>query len=161
MANKVYTARETAIVFADTGGDYAIDMSGLLAGDGVISARADRGTGSTASWYEWRATYQMATAGVIGEYGKVYVATSDGTNPDGEVGTVKAALDANKERNLILAGHVVVDTTSTDTDITGSGVVFIPTRYFSIGFVAPVSDALRTSTAVHSITLTPIPDEIQ
>ncbi len=163
MANKVYIARETPIVFADSAQtpDYNLTLSALAADSGRVSAQADLGAGSKAGWYWWQATIQMATAGVVGEYARVLISFSDNTNRDGEVGASDAALAAEKERNLHLLGHVVVDTTSVDTDITGSGAIFIPSRYFSIALIAPESDALRTNTGVHAVRLTPIPDEVQ
>ncbi len=164
MANKILTNPEAALKFADNAQSPTKDLTltALAAGAGRISARHDRGVGARAMLFEWRATFQMATAGVIGETIGIWISSSDGTNPDGEEGIVDAVLSAGaKTRNMIQAGVVVVDTVNTDTDITASGQVAIPGRYFSVVVFNDTVDDLRTSTAVHSVTLTPIPDEIQ
>ena len=164
MPNKIYTARETAITFADSAQtpSYTITLSALANGAGRISAQADRGAGSTASWYRWRATIQQATAGTVGNTFEIYVSTSDGTNPDGNEGVADAALSAeNKLKNMRLIGIVIADLTTTNTNITASGDCWIPTRYFSVVVWNRLGVALKTDTAVHSVKLTPIPDEVQ
>lgn len=166
MASKLYDAYdETSLVFADSaqspnGGD--LTLSALAAGAGRISDEFDRGANSKPADYVWRATFQMATAGVIGQSLNIYLVTSDGTNADGEEGTVDAALSAeDKLLNMTPIGAVKVDTTSTNTDITASGVFKIKSRYFSIVVFNNTDDALKTDTAVHSVTVTPRPPENQ
>ncbi len=162
MANLVYTARGTPIVFQDSGGDAVITLNGLAADAKRISARYDMGSGSKPTLFEIRATYQMNTGGEIGEDLRVWIAPSDGTRPDGEEGTTDAALSSdNKLANMQLALSVPVDTVSTATNITGSGVVFIASRYFQVCVAAPESDALQASANVSHVTLTPIPSEVQ
>lgn len=164
MANKIYTVQETAIVFADSSQtpDENLTLSALAAAASRISARHDRGAAAKTRLFEWRATVQMATAGVIGETHQLYLSTSDGTNPDGEEGTADAAVSsANKLRNMQFFGAIIVDTTSTDTDITASGLVLINSRYVSVVLFNNTADALRTNTGVHSVALTPLVEEIQ
>ena len=162
MANKVYREIETTLLFADTAQaeTAALTLSALAAGAGRISARHDFSvTGSRR--FEWRATFQMATAGVVGEEIEIWLSTSDGTNPDGENGTADAALTVAKLANMYYLGSVVVDTTSTDTDITASGTFELDARYASVVVFNNTADALRTSTTVHGVKITPVPDEIQ
>ena len=164
MPNKVYKAIETAVVFADSAQtpNETLTLSALAAGAGRISARHDFGTSSNSRLFEWRATFQMATAGVVGEEIEVWLATSDGTNGDGEEGASDAALSStNKLKNMHYLGSVVVDTTSTNTDITASGIISVNARYASVVVYNNTADALRTDTSVHSVKLTPVPDEIQ
>ena len=164
MANKIYNAIETAIVFADSAQtpDANLTLSALASGAGRVSARYDRGAGSKAGVYKWRATFQMGTAGVVGQAIDLYLSSSDGTNPDGEEGTTDAALgSADSLKNMIHIGSVTVDTTSTNTDITASGMCVIPDRYFSPVVDNNTDDALRTDTSVHSVSFTPVPLEVQ
>ena len=164
MASKVYNAIETAIVFADSAQtpDKNLTLSALASGAGRISAQYDRGAGSKAGVYKWRATFQMGTAGVVGQTIDIYISSSDGTNQDGEEGTSDAALgSADSLKNMVLAGSVVVDTTSTNTDITASGLCVVPDRYLSVVVDNNTDDALRTDTSVHSVSLTPVPLEVQ
>lgn len=161
MANKVYTAFETPITFGDSGRTYVITLQNLATGAGRISARADRGAGSIATWYRCRVTIQLETAGAVGEQVEIYVSTSDGTNPDGEIGTADAALTTDKRRNLQYIGSVYVDTTSVTTNMTGSFDVKITTRYFSVGVWNGTTDNLENTANACLISFTPVVDEIQ
>lgn len=164
MANKVYVNQETSLLFADgaQAEDVTITLSALAADAGRVSARHDLGAASHALRYEWRATFQMATAGVVGETIDLYVSTSGGTNPDGEEGTTDAALGSTDSlKNMHYIGSVVIDTTSIDTDITASGFVDIYSRYFSLVVHNNSVDALKTDTGVHGVKFVPVPDEVQ
>ena len=160
--NKVYVAYETPITFGDSGQTVTMTLLNLAVGAGRISPRVDRGTGSKPSRYFWRMTIQLETAGAVGEMVELYLSESDGTNPDGEVGVVDAALTSDKRRNLGLPfGIVQVDTTATATNMTASGVVEIYDRYFSIGVWNGTTDNLENTTNACKLTLTPVPDDIQ
>jgi len=164
MANLIYKAIETALVFADSAQtpDANLTLSALAATAGRVSARHDLGAASSARQYEVRATFQMGTAGVVGEAIDIYLSTSDGTNPDGEEGAADAALgSANSLKNMHYVGSVIIDTTSTNTDITASFLTEINARYVSVVVYNSSADALRTDTGVHSVKLTPVPSEVQ
>lgn len=162
MTNKIYTASETAITFKESGGDAAITLLNLGYGAGRISAQYDRGAGSKPMRYSWKGVFQFETTPVVGELVELYLAQSDGTVVDGVVGTSDAALTTDKRRNLDLIGVVVVDTTSTATNIVASGICYIWQRYFSVGiWNASAGDNLENTANVNYITFTPIPDEVQ
>ena len=164
MANKIYRAIETALKFADSAQspDKNLTLSALAAGAGRVSVQHDFGASSFSRLYGWRATVQMATAGVVGETIDIYLSTSDGTNPDGEEGVAVAALASSDSlANMHYIGSIVVDTTSTDTDITSSGFCTIDARYASVVLFNNTADALKTDTAVHSVKITPVPSEVQ
>lgn len=163
MANKVYIAEETPIVFSDSGGSYALTLTNLAASAGRVSARADLGSGSRSEWYAWRFTAQFDTAPVVGEQVQLYLATSDGTEEDGQVGTADAALDSsNTLTNLHYIGALTVTSTDADHDMTVSGVCRIPTRYVSAVVYNATADALRNDAGPYcEFTLTPIPPEVQ
>ncbi len=162
MANLIYTASQTAITFKESGGDAVITLLNLGYGAGRISAQYDRGAGSKPMRYSWKAKLQFETAPAVGELVEIYLAQSDGTYVDGVLGTSDAALTTDKRRNLDLIGVVVVDTTSTATDIVASGVCYIWQRYFSVGvWNASAGDNLENTANANVIIFTAIPDEVQ
>ena len=91
MANKVYIARETPVVWGDSGQDEVLTLNNLAASAGRVGAQHDFSTGSTPGWFNWRLTVQFDTAPVVGETVEIYLSTSDGTEEDGQVGTSDAA----------------------------------------------------------------------
>jgi hypothetical protein len=105
--------------------------------------------------------FDKGVASVVGQVINVYIFTSDGTNADGTVGTADAALTTNQALNAFLILPVVVNTTSTSVKITQSYVVEIPSRYVSVGVMNSTTGLLRAAANVCTISLTPIPDEIQ
>lgn len=161
MANAIYTGFGTPITLGDSGQTAVLTLQNLATLAGRISARVDRGAGSLPTWYLCRVTVQFDTAPVLGEQVEVYLASSDGTNPDGEVGTADAALTTDKRRNLQIVGFLYVDTTSATVNITASFPVLIFTRYFSVGVWNATADALENTANASKITLTPFYDEIQ
>lgn len=161
MANKVYVARETAIVWSDTAGDLVMTLNNLAAGAVRIGVRKDFGAGSTSEWYTWRLTVQFDTAPVVGETIDVYLAWSDGTEEDGQMGVADAAGDTNSIKNCKLIGQLVVTSTDADHDMTASGVCRIPTRYVSPVIHNDTADNLQATNDTGEFTLTPIPPEIQ
>jgi hypothetical protein len=162
-ASKQYVAPETVITFADSAQSPSatFTLSNRTAGTGQVSARYDRGTGSHAALYKWRCTIQLTGTNVVGEMIEWYIATSDGTNPDGEIGTTDAALTTDKRKNLFFIGATTVDQTTTNTNMTASGVVAIPDRYISLAMWNGTALPTKTDTAVHHCSLTPIPFESQ
>ncbi len=163
MASKVYIARETPVVWSDTTGDEALTLNNLAAGAGRVGARHDYGTGSTAGDFSWRFTCQFDTTPVVGETVDIYLATSDGTEEDGQVGTADAALSAeDKLKNLHYLGSLIVDVATVDIDFTVSGITFIPTRYVSpVIFNNTTDDNLQATNDTGEFTLTGIPFEGQ
>jgi hypothetical protein len=81
---------------------------------------------------------------------------------DGTLGSSDAALSSDKRKNGKPIGVVVVDTTSTATDIVASGMCVINARYFSIGvWNASAADPLQNTANANRVNLTPVPDEVQ
>jgi len=162
MANKVYVARETAIVWSDTAGDLAMTLNDLDAGVARIGAQKDWGAGSTSEWYEWRLTVQFETAPVVGETVLVYLSTSDGSEEDGQEGAADADVaDNNSLKNMHLIGVLVVTSTDADHDMTASGICRIPTRYVCPVIHNNTADNLAAHNDVSEFTLRPIPPEVQ
>jgi hypothetical protein len=163
MPSKVYRAVETPIVFRDSGGDVVITLNNLGFGAGRVSARYDRGAGSLAESHEVTGVFQFETAPALGEAVELYLFQSDGTYMDGTLGTSDAALTADKRRNGILIGAVIVDTTSTATDIIARFQnVPITSRYYSIGvWNASAGDNLENTANASRVIVTPMPPEAQ
>jgi hypothetical protein len=82
---------------------------------------------------------------------------------DGTLGTSDAALTADKRRNGILIGAVIVDTTSTATDIVARFQnVPITSRYYSIGvWNASAGDNLENTANASRVIVTPMPPEAE
>lgn len=160
MANKIYTAAESAITFGDSSQTVVLAMQNLAANTGVIGAELDRGAGSLASRFRLRGSFQKGVAGVVGQVIRIFIFTSDGTNRDGLVGT-SGALTENQALNAFLTLPVIVNTTSTSVRINQSFVVEIPFRYISVGVINSTTGLLLNSANACVISLTPIPDEIQ
>lgn len=162
MANKIYAAPETALVFKDSGGDAVITLLNLAFAAGRLSARYDRGAGSKPRLYKWRGVMQWETAPVVGEYAEVYLAESDGTTADANVSTADAALTAGQVLNLSPIGLVKAQTTDVATSFVRSGYCLISERYFSVGvWNYSAADNLENTSNACSITFIPVPDEIQ
>jgi hypothetical protein len=163
MPTKIYRATETPITFRDSSGDVVMTLQNLAFGAGRVSAQYDRGAGSKAKLHEVIGVFQFETAPVIGEAIEIYLFQSDGTYVDGNVGTSDAALATAKRNNGILIGSVIVDTTSTSTDIVGRFLdVPITSRYYSIGvWNASAGDNLKNTANTSRVIVTPMPDESQ
>jgi hypothetical protein len=163
VTSKQYVTIESSLLFADAAQTPAATwtLSALGAGVGRISARYDRGAGAHAQDYKWRCWCQLTGTNVIGETVEWYLSSSDGTNPDGQIGTADAALVTGKRNNLIALGVLVVDQVTTNTTMTVSGTVRVPDRYVSLGVWDASSLPFKTDTAVHGCTLTPVPSEQQ
>jgi hypothetical protein len=163
MPSKLYTALETALLFADSAQteDATMTLSALAAGAGRVSARYDRGAGSHAALYEWRIRWALTGTNVVGAALELFAFTSDGTNADGVIGTADAALASSLRDTTTPMGLAVVYQTTTNTVMVRSGYVYIAARYVSLGLWNATTLPLQTSTSVHGITLTPIPWESQ
>lgn len=162
MANLIYRAVEATTTFRDSSGDAVLTLQNLAFGAGRVSARFDRGAGSKPRVYQWRGVFQFATAPIVGELIELYLFESDGTYMNGTLGTSDAALSSDKRRNGLYIGSVVVDTTSTNTDIINSGLCLIHDRYYSVGvWNGSAGDNLRNSANTSRVIMTPYPDEVQ
>lgn len=162
MANKIYINEETAKTWTDTGGDYAMDL-GSLAADGVrVGAQGDLGVAPRADQYNWKLVIDgFDTAPVVGETVDLYLAFSDGTYVDGDVGTSDAAGFTSDLPNLLFLGAASVQTTTAGDNLIISGVCQITQRYVSPVIHNNTADALLGTADSHKFILTPVPPEAQ
>lgn len=162
--SKQYTAPGTAVIFADSAQTPTVTwtLSNKANGVGQVSARYDKGAGSQPALWEMRCRFSFTGTNVVGTTLELYVATSDGTNPDGEVGTSDASMSSDKRRNLLFVGVLVVDQTTTNTVMTASfRNIYLPQRYFSLAMWNNTGLPTQTSTSAHRCTMTPVPFEMQ
>ena len=162
MANKVYINEETTKTWTDTGGDYAMDL-GALAADAVrVGTQGDLGAAPRADQYSWKLVIDgFDTAPVVGETVDLYLAFSDGTYVDGDVGTSDAAGATVDLPNLLFLGSAVVQTTTAGDNLIISGMVQIAQRYVSPVIHNNTADALLSTADSHKFILTPVPPEVQ
>lgn len=162
MVTKVYVHEESAITWRNSGGTAVLTLTSVASGAGRQGALRDLGTAARARVYEWRAFVKFATTPVVGEVVKIYLKTSDGTNPDNDDGDTDAAVSAeDKLRNLHYIGSIVVDEASATPTFVGSKTVEINARYVAPVFWNATADALSATAADHGFNLKPVPDEIQ
>ena len=162
MANKVYIAEETAKTWTATGGDYTLDL-GSLAADAVRGgAQGDLGAAPRADQYQFKLVIDgFDTAPVVGETVDLYLAFSDGTYVDGDVGTADAAGFTADLPNLMYAGSASVQTITAGDNLIISGLVQITQRYVSPVIHNNTADALLGTADAHKFILTPVPPEVQ
>jgi hypothetical protein len=163
MPSALYLARGTPLLFADSAQaeDAILTLSALATVTGRVSARYDRGAGSLPGLFEWRLHCSLTGTNVVGAAIEVYCFTSDGTNVDGEVGTADAAFATDKRNNARPCGILAVDQVTTNVVMTASGIVLIPTRYFSMGIWNATTLPFTTSTSGHGLVMTPMYWETQ
>jgi hypothetical protein len=163
MANKVYIAPETTVVFKASGGDVTITCTSLANNAGRVSAQWDRGSGSKPQQYRWECEFKCVATPTVGQTVSLYWATAqaDATVVDGNVGQVDAALSAlDKRRNLQFIDVVEVDVASTAIQ-KKSGTCFIDSRYNSLVPINETGAAFSATAGDFVFKLTPIPPEIQ
>ncbi len=156
MTVDMKTTRGTPVVWGDSGRDLDMTLKNLAAGAVRIGARKDLGAGATDETFNVRLTVQFDTDCVVGETVDVYVATSDGTEEDGQVGVADALIAVAELDNLMFVGSLVVTTTTVDIDRTASFVARITTRYFSPVVYNNTADNLQNTDNTGEITFTPV-----
>lgn len=158
MPSALYLNRGTSLLFADAAQteDVLFTLSALAANSGRVSARYDQGAGAKPGQWEWRLHLQLTGTNLPGATIEVYCFTSDGLNPDGEIGTADAAFATDKRNNGKLVGTLVVDQATTNVTMTKSDTFLVPTRYFSMGLWNATTLPLRTDTAAHGLRMTPV-----
>lgn len=153
--------RDTPIVFQDSSGDVAITLANLAADGARVSARYDLGAGATPGDFQFRATFRSETTPVFNESFDLYIAESDGTLEDGDVGTADAAVLTPVLPDLHYIGSVVVQIETADTDHRASGVFRVASRYYSLVVHNNTADGLKNTANVNTITVTAIPPQMQ
>lgn len=163
MANKVYSAPESAITFKSSGGSAVITCTSLANNAGRVSAQYDRSTGSRATRFFVEFEFKCVATPTLGNLVTLYFAQAqaDNTHPDGDVGVSDAALSAlDKRRNLTVGVAAQIDVASTALQ-KASGFVELHGRYITAVVVNEAGSAFSATAGDTIITLTPMPDEVQ
>jgi hypothetical protein len=160
MPSRVYAVREAAIVWTPTGTP-AFAVQSLANNAGRVGARHQIAPAQAAERYLWRCKLSLAAAAAIGNTAAIYLATSDGTDADANLGTGDAALPSlDRTRNLQWIGTIVADA-ATVGPFKGSGVIEIVAPYVQPVIVNTMGQAFSATTTDHNFSLTPIAMEIQ
>jgi len=169
MATKTYIQPETAIVWTDSGGTYALDLGTTGGAAGAVRAGAQGDLGADASgradMYFWQLYIDgFDTAPVVGEAVQLYLALAlDGSNTiiDGDLGTSDADSSTVVLPNLMHIGTVVVQTTTAANELVTSGYIQIAHRYVTPVVYNATADKLLSTSDGHKFTLVPMPYESQ
>lgn len=169
MPNKVYNADETSKVWTDdtTGGDYTLDLGGMLTNVVRAGDIGDLGASPRATLYRWTLVidgFDAGTPPVVGDHVDLYLAFShDGTQAttDGDLSGTDGNSDTATLMNLMPLGSAVVQTNTAANELVCSGVVEIFHRYVIPVVHNNTVDTLLGSADAHKFILTPVPPEIQ
>lgn len=162
MANLVYVNEEAAITWRSSGGTNLMTNTSVASGAGRQGAQHDFGVAARARTYSWRAFVQFVATPTVGDVVRVYIKTSDLTNPDNDDGTGDIAVSAeDKLRNLQYIGSIVVDQGAADIVTVASGTIDINARAVMPVFWNATAVALTATALEHGFDLVPVPDEIQ
>jgi len=165
-ASKQYVLPQSGITFKDSGGSAVLATNGVASGAGRYSDRYDKNplasaTGAMPANWLWNCQFSLTGTNVVGATIEIYASLSDGTNADGQLGTTNGTLVTDKRRNLKFLGVVSVDQTTTNTVMTGSGLAYLPLRYFSVAYWNATGLPLQSTNNVSLCTFYPIPNEMQ
>ena len=159
---KIYETPGTVVSFKETAGNVTITPKNEGAGKGRISNQWDRTSGSQPARYKWRMRTRWAATAASGDALRIYLVTSDGTNPDATLSASDAELTS--ETPLVYNAQFIgtVLSVAVDQVEVSSGVCLIHDRYVQLAvWNASATKALTNTAADHIFTLTPIPDDIQ
>jgi hypothetical protein len=157
-----WTLPGTPITFGDSGKTVTWTLSNRTAGTGQVSARYDRGAGAGPSLYELRCWISLNGTHTLGQAIEYYLSTSDGTNPDAEVGTTNTTITSDQRRALGLPYVLpVYQTTNLTTMAISWRNVYIPGQYVSLVMFNATTIPTETSTTKHGCSLTPMPFQQQ
>ncbi len=159
---KIYETPGATVAFRGSGGTITLTLQNESAARGRISDSWDRGAGSQPACYKWRMKTRWAATAVSGEALRIYLVTSDGTNPDGTLSGSDATLTSETplSNNCQFLGAVL--SAGVDQAEVSSGVCLIHDRHVQVAvWNASATKALTNTEADHVFTLVPIPDDIQ
>lgn len=159
---KIYETPGAAATFRGSGGTTTFTPQNEATSKGRISSPWDRGAGAEPARYKWRMRTRWAATPTSGDVLRLYLVTSDGTNPDGSLSAADAELTSETPllNNCQFIGAVVA--AGVDQIEVSSGVCLIHDRYVQAAvWNASGAKALTNTEADHVLTLIPIPDDIQ
>lgn len=166
MANKIYVAPETSLLFNGeaSGITAAWSVEGLATASGRVAAQWDRGTGSKPAFYHAQAKVQWQATPT--QYGSLDIyaafAHADSTVIDGDVGASDAALgDVDQLKNLIHVLSVIAEEADTTVMVASRPQFYIPARYVSLVAYNTAGATINATDSNFKFWLTPTPFEVQ
>ena len=165
MANKVYVARETTVVFgSEVGDDVAWSTESITDTNGRQSALHDFGASSMSRIYEYRFHTQAQATPTLGEPCELYMKTalvSDG-HPDNDDGTGDAAVSSSdKLKNLKFLIPALCDEAAANIEFVASGILQLLAREVAFVFLNNLGATITTDDTETKLHLTPAPPEVQ
>ena len=168
MANELFIAAGTATVWTDSGGDKLMDMGGLAADALVMGAFLDLGAGARSQWYELELFIDgFNTAPAVGAVVAVHLMQSNATtnfdgNPTSDpTVSLEGTITEDQAKNGISVPGVRVYSTTAGDELKSRYVVRLVARYVSPVVHNKTAVALLSTADAHTLTLTPIPTQLQ
>ena len=163
--NAIYEKRGTAVTFVNTGGDKLLNIKGLAAATGRLSAFTDRGSGAAPGEYEIRAYGSWVSNPTVGDALRVAIFQSDGTHTDAGMtydATNDAALTLVQINACQLDCGAVIAHTADTAEKGATWRVRISSRYFAIGvYNTSAGKTLTDTNSVSAVVATPLYPDIQ
>jgi hypothetical protein len=159
---KVYETPGSVVTLRGSTGTITMTPQNEGTGKGRISSQWNRGAGSQPARYKWRMRTRWAATPASGDTLRIYLVSSDGTNPDGTLAAADVELTSETPllNNCQFLGAVV--SAGVDQVEVSSGVCLIHDRYVQVAvWNGSATKALTNTESDHVLTLTPIPDDIQ
>lgn len=160
MANEILQLQGTARVWRDTGGDEAMDLTGLATNTGRKGDGHDWGA-TFARLFHVQVKIDFGTGPTSGTIVSLYWASSiDNSQFDGNLAAGDAAAsDTDVHRQLHFVGNIVCDNVTTQQS--QSFLFVMPARYgFPVLFNAS-GQTTGTTSANNTITFTPLIEQVQ
>ena len=168
MGNLIKTAFGTPVVWTDTGGDKLLDLGGLAANGVVMGSFLDLGISPRTTKYKFEFLIDgFDTAPVVDDVVSLRFSQSDATtNFDGNpttdpTTTAQGTMTVAQLVNLRIADVCSVYSTTAADELKITGYVELTGRYVSPVVHNQTADALLSTSDAHSLTLTPMTDDIQ
>jgi hypothetical protein len=160
--NKIYATPGTATLFQASSGDVTFTLADAVdLGNGQISNQWDRGTGSLPTRYKWEATIKWVATPTLGDIVRLYLYAAQKANTAVDLTGDGDVTPETKFGNFALIGQVIC-TVAADQAFNSSGVIEIYGRYVNLGvWNASATKDLNATANACSITLTPMPDDVQ
>lgn len=157
----VYQDEEDTISWLASGGTATFTPTSLGAAAGRQGELHDLGASARPRRFVWRARIVPGGTRVVGEVIRIYLKTSDGTNPDNDDGTGDIAVSSvDKLRNLTPIGAITIDENAA-VAMVASGEIEISARYVGPVFWNATANALSATAGDFGFWLTEVPDAVQ
>lgn len=158
----------TTLVWADSGGDFAMTGANLATVAARVGARGDLGAWPHPAMFRWYLETEWASAPTIDGMLELYFGGWDSDSPANpqaqlpatDTGYAAAAAGLSKRKNLLYAGGVTAETSAVGP-FSSAGLIILPWRYVSPMIYNAGSTGLKNNAAATFLRLTPVYPEQQ